>query len=309
MSTVPNVPGGPLIRSMSDVRQLARQYVHAFEITPTPPEATGRVWRRGNPLVARLLSHQGWNWDVADALYCEVHKRDRMREALGAAAQESNTYESGLCMGFLDPEPTCTVGAQAFRRGFRDGQAYALKCRPSWETTFRYACLITVAGSGHYLATTQHLVTPEVAAWIDGAKSPVVMVAAASMLYGAATMWSARLLGRDAFLSERLLTSGPFHLHRNPYYASMGFGTTLLSAWISATELLSLNPSPGTVAVFLTSLAGFLFTYHRNVQRDERVLGKQFDAEYVAYKATTPRYLPAIWTRLTSAWQRVWKRV
>lgn len=309
MSTVPNVPGGPLIRSVSDVRKLARQYVHAFEITSTPPEATGRVWRRGNPLVARLLSHQQWSWNVADALYCEVHKRNCMREALGAAVLESNTYDGGLCMGFLDAEPTCTVGSQQFRRGFRDGQAYALKCRPGWETTFRNACLITVGCSGHYLTTKQHLVTPEVAAWIDGAESPVMIAAVVAMVYGAATMYGTRLFGRDAFLSGRLLTRGPFHLHRNPYYASMGFGTTLLSAWISAAELLSLNPSIGAVAAFLTSLAGFFFTYHRNVLRDERVLEKQFGEDYVAYKAATPRYLPAVWTALSSAWQRVWKRV
>lgn len=308
MRTVPTVPGGPLIRSMSDVRKLARLYVHNFEITTTPPEATGRAWRRTNPLVARLLSHQSWSWNVADALYCEVHKQSRMRTALSAAAQESNTYDGGLCMGFLDPEPTCTVGSQPFRRGFRDGQAYALKCRPGWEITFRNACLITVGGSGHYLATKPHLVTPEIAAWVDGTKTPAMIAVMVAMVYGAATMWSTRLLGRDAFLSERLLTRGPFRLHRNPYYASMGFGTTLLSAWISATELLSLNPSTGTVAVFLTSLAGFLFTYHRNVLRDERVLEKQFGADYVAYKAATPRYLPAVWTVVSSAWQRVWKR-
>lgn len=308
MSTVPTVPGGPLIRSMSDVRSLARQYVHTFEIT-SAPEATGHVWRRSNPVVARLLSHQSGSWNVANALYCEVHKRNRMREALGAAVQESNTYEGGLCMGFLDPEPTCTVGSQSFRRGFRDGQAYALKCRPGWETTFRNACLITVGCGGYDLAMQPHLVTPEVAAWIDGTKSPVMIAAVVAMVYGAATMWSTRLLGRDAFLSERLLTRGPFRLHRNPYYASMGFGTTLLSAWISATELLSLTPSIGTVAAFLTSLAGFFFTYHRNVLRDERVLEKQFGADYVAYKATTPRYLPAVWTMLSSVWQRVWRRV
>lgn len=308
MSTFPNVPGGPLIRSMSDVRLLARQFVHNYGITPTPPEATGHVWRRGNPVVARLLSHQQWDSEVATALYCEVHERSRMREALGAAAQESNTYEGGLCMGFLDPEPDCSVGSPLFRRGFRDGQAYALKYRPGWETTFRYACMITVGGSGHYLATKQHLVTPEVAAWIDGTKSPVMMIAAASMLYGFATMYSSRLFGRDAFLSGRLLTRGPFHLHRNPYYASMGFGTTLLSVWMSAVEFLSLNPSTGAVAGFLTSLAGFFFTYHRNVQRDERVLEKQFGADYLAYKDKTPRYLPAVWTALSSAWQRAWKR-
>lgn len=308
MHVVPNVPGGSLIRSMSDVRSLARQFVHNFAITPTP-EATGHVWRRDNPVVARLLSHQHWNCDVATALYCEVHERNRMREALGAAAQESNTYDGGLCMGFLDPEPNCTVGSPPFRRGFRDGQAYALKCRPSWETTFRNACLITLGCGGYDLAMQPHRMTPEIAEWIDGTKSPVMMVAVASMLYGAATMYGSRLFGRDAFLSGRLLTRGPFRLHRNPYYASLGFGTTLLGTWLSAAELLSLNPSIGAVAVFLSSLAGFLFTYHRNVLRDERVLKKQFGEDYVAYKAATPRYLPAVWAAVSSAWQRVWKRM
>ncbi|WP_410786313.1 methyltransferase family protein [Kribbella sp. C-35] len=83
----------------------------------------------------------------------------------------------------------------------------------------------------------------------------------------------------DLARPERLVTSGPYALSRNPMYvgwvlAQLGIGLITGSGWILATV-----PAVG---------AGL----HRDVVREERRLARTFGDEYERYSERVGRYLP-----------------
>jgi protein-S-isoprenylcysteine O-methyltransferase Ste14 len=82
---------------------------------------------------------------------------------------------------------------------------------------------------------------------------------------------------------DRLVTSGPYALSRNPMYLGwallhLGVGVGSGAAWIVAAVPVA---------------AGWV---HRDVLHEERVLDKEFSAEYGRYRRAVPRYLPS-WRR------------
>jgi protein-S-isoprenylcysteine O-methyltransferase Ste14 len=83
----------------------------------------------------------------------------------------------------------------------------------------------------------------------------------------------------DLARPERLVTSGPYALSRNPMYVGwalvqLGIGVAAGSGWMLAT----------------LPVAGAWI--HRDVLREERRLGEKFGDEYQEYCATVGRYLP-----------------
>jgi protein-S-isoprenylcysteine O-methyltransferase Ste14 len=81
----------------------------------------------------------------------------------------------------------------------------------------------------------------------------------------------------DLSQPERLVTSGPYAISRNPMYLGwallhLGIGVAAGSAWVVAT----LPPAAGWV--------------HRRVVSEERALAARFGGEFQRYRATVPRY-------------------
>lgn len=78
---------------------------------------------------------------------------------------------------------------------------------------------------------------------------------------------------------DRLVTSGPYAVSRNPMYVGwallhLGVGAAGRSVWIIAT------------------FPGAAWCVHRQVMREERALAEEFEEEYRRYQAVAPRYLP-----------------
>lgn len=78
---------------------------------------------------------------------------------------------------------------------------------------------------------------------------------------------------------DRLVTTGPYALSRNPMYV----GWTLLQ--------LGLGVASGR-AWILAALPGVTALVQREILREERALSEKFGDEYGRYRATVPRYLP-----------------
>ena len=114
------------------------------------------------------------------------------------------------------------------------------------------------------------------------------------VLYGGLTMFTTGLYKRDAFVSENLITSGPFSLHRNPYYASMAVGLSVPAIYVAALDSFSANPSFLSSALMLGGLACLFRAAHKRVLRDEKSLEAAFGQKYLDYKKTTPRYFPSL---------------
>ena len=98
--------------------------------------------------------------------------------------------------------------------------------------------------------------------------------------YLAARSWAAAE-EVDLAHPERLVTSGPYAVSRNPMYLGwtllhLGVGVVSGSAWIIA----SLPPAAGFV--------------HRQVMSEERALAARFGEEFGRYRAAVPRYLTGV---------------
>lgn len=85
----------------------------------------------------------------------------------------------------------------------------------------------------------------------------------------------------DLSQPERLVTSGPFAISRNPMYLGwallhLGIGVAAGSAWVVA----ALPPAAGYV--------------HGQVMSEERALADRFGDEFDRYRGTVPRYWPRV---------------
>ena len=80
---------------------------------------------------------------------------------------------------------------------------------------------------------------------------------------------------------ERLVTSGPFALCRNPMYLGhlifLGGLALSLRSWLAA-----------------TIAAGTAFWLHFRIRRDERRLAERFGAAYLQYRSAVKRWIPAL---------------
>jgi len=85
--------------------------------------------------------------------------------------------------------------------------------------------------------------------------------------------------GTDLAKADRLVTSGPYAVCRNPMYVGWwmlqaGIGVAAGSTWI------------------LTTVPVVAAAVHRDVVREERRLTERFGDEYLEYCAAVGRYVP-----------------
>lgn len=82
--------------------------------------------------------------------------------------------------------------------------------------------------------------------------------------------------------NEKLITTGPYSLHRNPLY----FYSLLGAAGIG---LMSTH-----ILAFAVIFGGFYFIYRSLINREEEFLTAKFGNEFEEYKARVPRLLPSL---------------
>lgn len=246
------------------------------------------------------------NWD--EGMELEILLRgfpQRYIRALETAARTSDTHKSGLTMGFLAPsldiDFTKLPASEEFCSGVRDGQIYRLKASGGkrireLKQTGQRGIMLSAAliyldsfSLGSSLSKTDAENMVMAAPYVTGA----ALAAAGCLVYGTGTMLATRLFCNDMNISRKLITAGPFRLHRNPYYAAMGAGALFGGAAATAVGLMGGDPF-GVVgaALAIPSLCVFLYSHHLSAKADERVLEKTFGDEYRQYKERTPRYFP-----------------
>lgn len=91
----------------------------------------------------------------------------------------------------------------------------------------------------------------------------------------------------DVERPDRVLTTGPYALTRNPMY--IGWALLHLGIGVAAGHTWTLAAIPAASA-----------WVHREILREERELSENFGDEYERYRATAPRYLPS-WERSGSS--------
>lgn len=80
---------------------------------------------------------------------------------------------------------------------------------------------------------------------------------------------------------ERLVTTGPYGLSRNPMY--LGHVVYMLGV------VLALGSPAGALALMLRAL-----WFHRRVRRDEERMARLFGPDYERYRARVSRWLPGV---------------
>ncbi|MBI2342906.1 MAG: hypothetical protein HYV02_01000 [Deltaproteobacteria bacterium] len=292
---------------LSLVAQTARQYIRAFQQTPIPRAPTRRFFRT-DPDAGRLLENCVAHPRLTGALYRHMQDSQLQGEILRAGVEASNNYEGGLSLGFLDPDILCTVGSEEFRKGFTMGQVLYLKLRPVSEKRWKRFGTLMTGVSLLYLHATHLPVYDaryrDLIEFLTGSSAKIASALSLGslMAYGTTTMLVTRLLGNDAEPSHRLIIRGPFRYHRNPFYASVGMGTTLGAAYLALMNLLTVSPNYPVCGALGLGMAVLFRGYHLGTLRDERALEKQFGSEYRTYQAATPRYLPSLRALCSDAW-------
>jgi protein-S-isoprenylcysteine O-methyltransferase Ste14 len=98
-------------------------------------------------------------------------------------------------------------------------------------------------------------------------------------------VWSLQAAAQlDLERPDRLVTSGPYAVSRNPMY--LGWALLHLGAGVAG--------GSGWVVAALPAVVRLM---HREVLREERNLGEEFEEAYGHYRAAAPRYLP-VWRSL-----------
>ncbi len=119
--------------------------------------------------------------------------------------------------------------------------------------------------------------------WPEGTLMHSVLWAVASVLIGLAALgrlYATAFLG--GFKNQTLITQGPFSVMRNPLYFFSFVGVCGIALATAQMVLM--------VAVPML----FLLLMHRLMQREEAFLQEKFGADYQAYCAKTPRFLPRL---------------
>lgn len=113
-------------------------------------------------------------------------------------------------------------------------------------------------------------------------RHPIVTAVGAALIVlgGAIIVWStATASGMRIAEPDRLLTTGPYRLSRNPMYAgwlavALGLGLVLRALW-----------------VILGTTVAFLYLHHVTIPNEEQALKARFGKAYAAYHDRVPRYL------------------
>ncbi|MDD9901643.1 MAG: isoprenylcysteine carboxylmethyltransferase family protein [Alphaproteobacteria bacterium] len=82
--------------------------------------------------------------------------------------------------------------------------------------------------------------------------------------------------------NEKLITTGAYSICRNPLYLFSLMGA-------AGVGLMSCS-----LLAFVVIVGGFLFIYDGLIAREEAFLTEKFDADFEAFKKSTPRLMPAL---------------
>ena len=108
---------------------------------------------------------------------------------------------------------------------------------------------------------------------------PSILISCLGLAY---TIWALAHLGRSFSIlpeARRLVNSGPYALSRNPFYHGEA---------ITGFSLLAPTAGPATMVLFLA----FLAAQFLRIRWEERVLDREFGADFATYRSRVPRYLP-----------------
>ncbi len=254
-----------------------------------------------NPALSWLLKNRD---QISESTSLEerfAHDTSSFYLALEHASAYQNSYDAGLCMGFLQPSVEINDSlsvSETFKEGVKDGQIYKLKVkRDGSRKYFKLGCLclagLTLTKAPEYYDQEKFEVMKKLSDILNA-------TGAASILYGTCVMLKTRLFGNDSFISRKLIKDGPFRFHRNPFYAGLILGGSVCTANTLLQNIFSDLLSPTNATFALGAIASLTYSLHQRVLKDERVLEKTFGQEYREYKAKTPRYFPAFW----KLWQK-----
>ena len=154
------------------------------------------------------------------------------------------------------------------------------------------AVSLRFAGLCLWVATLAYLIDP---AWMEWARLPIPnglrwLGAAFGALFIGLIYWTLTHLGKnltDTVMTRAratLVTTGPYRLVRHPFYVSVGLV-------ILAVTLLAANGFVGVCGLLVIVLLVV------RTPKEEQKLVEKFGDSYRAYRATTGRFLPKIWTR------------
>ena len=234
------------------------------------------------------------NRDQVTEVYDQIDKNDNSdSEAISIAKEINPSYKTGLAIGYIFPDEEFKISDNTFDSGLRKGQVYGLKILGNRERKKTSGGMMLMTGGliAHSFGSP-YAFTQENLAFIEKSSQGTSGFSTLALGYGLAVMIHSRLFSNDAHLSNQLKTSGPFAMHRNPFYSGILATGLAATSFFTAYHLLAENPNwiaPGLIAAGLGMFAHGLHSYTKN---DERVLEKQFGAEYVDYKKKTPRYIP-----------------
>jgi protein-S-isoprenylcysteine O-methyltransferase Ste14 len=103
---------------------------------------------------------------------------------------------------------------------------------------------------------------------------------------------SIRMISSGTILkNKKLATNGIYSVVRNPLY--LGTFTSIFGILIQLSSL-SKNKILNTLSVWIISLIGFGFIYHRTIKNEEEYLKKVYADDFIKYMKETPSIIPAI---------------
>jgi protein-S-isoprenylcysteine O-methyltransferase Ste14 len=259
-----------------------------------------------------------WRSPEFDVLRENVSVVDRsgyhqdVSELFASAARTSDTRPSGLCMGFMFPDATCDVGSSVFREGIRHGQAYYYRLLPAsiWGRGIASPIGLGICAAAIWLRKTPILGGEPVEELVPvvnyiNEHHSLIFLPVAVFAYGLLTMKGYDLFDKFDVLPDKLITLGPFALHRNPFWASLTAGMLMILCLPQTMNEIASGVASVTAAVAaLFGLGVSAGVRHVAVKHDEKSLERQFGQEYLDYKKKTPRYFPAIWKPIVWAWNR-----
>ena len=270
-----------------------RSYLTRVLKTQKRPPARGLMQRisRVSPELAGLHRGISDNLDLATKL-----SESNPREVAKVARKHSPSYESGLAIGYLFPDKNLKghdKGNGDFDRGLNTGQIYKMKVdgtplrRNISRSIFTLAAgYVLYSNSGPYLFSEENM---EVVKTVSDIKT---IGGYASLAYAMLPMIWNNLFNNDLNPSNKLITSGQFAMHRNPFYTGVMAAGACAVAGVTATSILAANSPWIAAGVTAVGFAWMCKTFNDYAKSDERVLEKQFGEEYTEYKSRTPRFVP-----------------
>ena len=111
--------------------------------------------------------------------------------------------------------------------------------------------------------------------------------------YGMYAMLSTKLFANDGNISKKLITSGPFKMHRNPFYFSLLATVGPMVAHNIVGAIQSGTPGAYLCAALMAGGSAVMVKGLNDYTRaDEEILEKIFGKEYTDYKERTPKFIP-----------------